>query len=189
MGPALRTGRPRPASAAPDFSGGGGLTRERSVGATKVAPAPVLRARMGSLQRTREAALNDRYGDNLGGFGDDPSGYFTPSAGGGGAGGVLSENNGQEQQQQRRAVVAGPGGRVRARPQSAAATMETGTGPGAGVAGGFGGGGSEGSQLGAGLPVRRQPGPLRGLFGEVEAPSQTFGAAWGVPDPSEMGLL
>jgi hypothetical protein len=146
----------------------------------------------GSLQRTREAVYVDRYGDNLGGLGDDPSGYFNGAAGftaGAAARGVLSEqvNNGQQQQQQRRAVV-GPGGRVRARPQSAAAAMTTGGrgGAGGGGAGGDGAYVEPAAGIGGGLP---RGATLRGMFGDVEAPSQTYGAAWGVPDPSEMGLL
>ena len=201
IGPALRTGRPRPASAAPDFgrrgggggggggglSGGPGLTRERSVGATRAVPVPVLRAKTVSLQRTlSEAAYNDRYGDNLGGLGDDPSGYFPGQ---------------QQQQQQRTVAVVEPGGRVRARrPQSATATMERfpQSRSGTTMIGGSSGGGVGGVRTGTGQTQaqaqQRAAGygiqePLRGVFSEVEAPSQTFGAAWGVPDPSDMGLL
>ena len=156
--------------------------RERSVGGTTAVPVPVFRAKTGSLQRTREAAYSDRYGDNLGGLGDDPSGYL-PSA--------QQQRQQQQQQRERRAVVE-PGGRVRARPQSATATMDrererVTSGRSVGPVGAVGRT-IETTQRSAGVVVRQRGEPLRGVFGEVEAPSQSFGAAWGAPDPSDMGL-
>jgi hypothetical protein len=168
LGPALRTGRPRPASAAPDFGRPGGITRERSVGGFKGVPAPVLRPRTGGMWRP---APEDIYGDNLGGLGDDPSGFFSGPGASVRTRGVLSEvrvDNGQQQQQQRRAGFGiGPG--VRARPQSAAAATATAT--------------TTATATGA-----RSRLPLRGMFGDVKVPSQTFGAAWGVSDLAELGL-
>jgi len=54
-------------------------------------------------------------------------------------------------------------------------------------AGGRGAGGRGAGAGGAG--GNGAGGVLRGMFGEYARPPQTFGSAWGAPDPAELGLV